>query len=63
MRWFWVRLNNYFNSRDGSSVREQKAMVINWTRANKPFNEMSKEEQINFIYKMAETMFDNSIKR
>lgn len=62
MRWFWVRLNNYFNSRDGSSQREQKAIDINWTRADKPFNKMSKEEQVNFIHKMAATLFDNSRK-
>ncbi len=63
MRWFWVRLNNYFNRRDSSSPRQQKVPNINWTRASKPFSEMSKEEQVRFIHKMAGKIFDNSLNR
>ena len=60
MRWFWVRLNNFFNGRGGSSLKQQKALSINWTKASKPFDEMNKEEQIQFIHKMAKKIFGNS---
>jgi len=63
VRWFWVWLNNFFNKRDNPSLHKHKGLSLNWTRANKPFNEMSKEEQLNFIYKMAETISDISPKR
>jgi hypothetical protein len=63
MRWFWVCLNNYFNGRDSSSLQQQKVPNITWTRASKPFNEMSKEEQVHFIHKMAGKIFNNSLNR
>jgi hypothetical protein len=59
MRWFWVRLNNWFNRSVDTTQNEEKVQKITWTKASRPFNEMSKDEQRAFIEKMAKNTHKN----
>jgi hypothetical protein len=59
MRWFWVWLNNWFNRRVDTTSHQDKVQRLTWTKASKPIDEMSKEERLNFIHKIAGRIFDN----
>jgi hypothetical protein len=58
-----VRLNNYFNGRTGTKSHQEKVQGITWSKAKRPFNEMSKKEQREFIEKMAKNTFKNLPKK
>ena len=57
MNWFWAQLGKYFDKRNGIVRDLSPKQNLHWTKANKPLSEMSKEEQREFITKMANGFF------
>lgn len=63
MTWFWVKLNRYFNTRDNRSSITNLDKHLIWFKADKSFGEMTKDEHIKFISRVANKLFDNSQKK